>query len=131
MPARIEGKPVSAFGRGVSTSWTEDDAATLFRLRNRGLSWPAIARILKRPESSCQKRHTIAHLSVLPPRPRKAPAPRWPVADVALVLELRAKGLQWVQIAHACGRTMPAVRSCWVREQNKIAQPLDELVTMS
>ena len=61
MPSISPSKPkTSCIGR-VALPWHEDDVATLFRMRGKGMPWNAIARFLKRTPEACKRRYELTH----------------------------------------------------------------------
>ena len=99
------------------TMWTDDMVEQLIALHREGLTFTQIGERMGISKSSvASKVRTLIEAGVLKSRVEEI---AWPAEDIELMMQLRAQGRTWGEIADRLGRKITACHNAYGRERER------------
>jgi DNA-directed RNA polymerase specialized sigma24 family protein len=99
------------------TMWTDDMVEQLIALHREGLTFTQIGERMGISKSSvASKVRTLIEADVLKSRVEEI---AWPAEDIELMMQLRAEGRTWGEIADRLGRKITACHNAYGRERER------------
>ena len=99
------------------TMWTEEMVEQLIALHREGLTFTQISEQMRISKSSvASKVRVLIEAGVLKSRVEEI---AWPAEDIELMMQLRAEGRTWGEIADRLGRKITACHNAYCREKER------------
>ena len=118
--AKLAPEPIKKKKRAFSPTsaiWTEEMVNKLIELHRAGLSFTQIGERMGISKSSvASKVRVLIEADVLKSRVEEI---TWPVEDIELMMQLRAQGRTWGEIADRLGRKITACHNAYGRERER------------